>query len=154
MSDPHHGKQFPSSILYGAGALVVTSMLLTLGSRLTGVGTVTVPEASAVRVEEVRFEDQGSEGIRVIDAETGTLLARTSPGQDGFVRGVLRGMLRTRKLEGMDRNGAFRMTQWSDGRLSLTDMLTDRRVELRGFGATNLEAFAKLFAALDEPAHP
>lgn len=142
--------KFPTGILYAAGGLILASMVLTLVARVTGVGTVQVPESSAVQTEEVRFEDLGARGIKVIDSQTGTLLAHTAPGEDGFVRGVLRGMNRTRKLEGIGPEAPFQMVRWSDGRLSLFDTATQRSVELQGFGATNLAAFAKLFAAAEQ----
>jgi putative photosynthetic complex assembly protein len=41
----------------------------------------------------------------------------------------------------------FRLTHWSDGRLTLEDAATGRRIELESFGPTNMQAFASLLAA-------
>ena len=41
----------------------------------------------------------------------------------------------------------FRLTRWSDGRLSLDDPATGRRIELDAFGPTNTAVFAHLMGA-------
>ncbi|MFY7781768.1 MAG: photosynthetic complex assembly protein PuhC, partial [Tagaea sp.] len=38
----------------------------------------------------------------------------------------------------------FRLSMWRDGSLVLDDPATGRRVDLRAFGATNRDAFARL----------
>ena len=41
----------------------------------------------------------------------------------------------------------FRLARWSDGRLTLEDPTTGRRIELGAFGPTNAEVFAELMQA-------
>ena len=43
-----------------------------------------------------------------------------------------------------DRHIPFRLTRWADGRLSVEDPTTGRRVDLGAFGAVNAASFAKL----------
>ena len=69
------------------------------------------------------------------------------PRSNGFVRGVLRGLFRNRKQEALGRDGLFRLSRQADGRLSIEDPQTGRRVDLDAFGATNSAAFAELLAA-------
>ena len=66
------------------------------------------------------------------------------PGTNGFIRGVLRGLARDRKLQRIGTEPPFRLTRWVDGRLSLDDPATGRRIELGAFGPTNAAAFAGL----------
>ena len=47
----------------------------------------------------------------------------------------------------IDSGPPFRLTHWSDGRLSLEDPSTGRRIELDAFGPTNTAVFARLMGA-------
>ena len=62
----------------------------------------------------------------------------------GFIRGVLRGVARDRKMRGIGAQPPFALTLWRDGSLSLTDTATGREVELGGFGADNRAVFVAL----------
>jgi putative photosynthetic complex assembly protein len=64
-------------------------------------------------------------------------------GQNGFLRGVLRGFARTRRADGIGAEAPFRLTAWADGRLTLSDPSTGRRADLEAFGPTNEAVFAK-----------
>jgi len=69
------------------------------------------------------------------------------PGSNsGFIRGVMRGMMRERRLHQVGRDGAVRITQWADGALTLEDKSTGRILELGSFGRTNRASFAQLLA--------
>lgn len=149
MSDPHEGKPFPRGVLYAAAALILFTMLMVFAAQRTELGTVRLPQVAAESQVEVRFEDLGADGLGVLDAATGTTLARVPQGQDGFIRGVIRGVNRTRKLDGLEPQMVFRLARWTDGRLSLIDPETEEVVDLRGFGATNLDAFARLVEAAE-----
>jgi putative photosynthetic complex assembly protein len=73
------------------------------------------------------------------------------PGTGGFLRGVLRGFARDRKLRGLGEEAApFALTRWADGRLSVTDPATGRYVDLGAFGPDNWKAFAQLLETGDE----
>ena len=56
-------------------------------------------------------------------------------------------MARTRKSEGVGPQDPFRLSAWSDGRLTLDDPATARHIELQAFGSTNTEVFAQLLTA-------
>jgi putative photosynthetic complex assembly protein len=148
--DHHEMKMVPRGVLYGAAALILFTMVLTGVGQKTEMGTVRVPEGDVAYQVEVHFEDLGADGVEVVEASTGEVITTVPTGQDGFIRGVLRGLDRIRKLESLDQEAPYRLTRWSDGRMSITDTITEERVELRGFGQTNLEAFARLIAAAEE----
>jgi putative photosynthetic complex assembly protein len=103
-------------------------------------------EAGAVtlasRAITVADRDDGAVVIR--DAADGRVVLVLPPGQDGFMRGTLRGLARDRRLRNLGPEAPFRLTAWSDGRMTLDDMATGRRLDLLAFGQTNAEAFLRL----------
>lgn len=144
MSAPHTAQSLPRGVLLASGALILVSIAFAALSSSTGVGRVEVPPSTPVSQFEVRFEDEMQAGLVVYTSERKTPLARVEPGRDGFVRGVLRSLNRTRKLEGLPGDAPFIMTRWEDGRLSLSDPSTNISVELQGFGIDNFRAFDRL----------
>jgi putative photosynthetic complex assembly protein len=114
-------------------------------ARTTGVGTVRLPDGVAVATRDVRFTDEADGAVGVWDA-SGTRLASLAPGTNGFARGVLRGLARERRREGIGTQPVFRLIRWADGRLTLDDTATARHVDLDVFGPTNVAAFARLLA--------
>ncbi len=68
-----------------------------------------------------------------------------APETNGFMRATMRGLVRERKRSGIGDATPFLLTRWDDGRMSLEDTTTGRRVPLEAFGQTNAGAFAHLF---------
>lgn len=151
MSDAH-GDRIPRPAIFGALALVVVTILAAAGARLTGLGTVEVPPSVAVDSRELAFEDAADGSVVVRDA-AGEVLYVVEPGTNGFLRGVLRGLARDRKLRGIGPEPAFVLTRWADGRLTLEDPQTERRLYLGPFGSDNVKIFVTLLqAGADETA--
>ena len=96
---------------------------------------------------DIRFEDRADGTVAVIAAEDGRVIETMSPGTNGFVRIVMRGLARDRYANGLDEGPPFTLTRWADGRLTISDTVTDRRIELTGFGKDNVNAFANLLVA-------
>lgn len=144
MSDHHHNQQFPRAVLLGAGALIGVSLLMVMTSRVNGIGTTRMPEARAVTVLDIRVEDRSDGAVAVYAADDSHLITAFAPGTSGFVRGVMRGMARERRRDGIGQQPPFRLTRWSDGRLSLLDPSTGVVVNLEVFGPPNSAAFAQL----------
>lgn len=147
MSHDHEMRPIPKGILYAAGGLVVASLGLATLAQTTGFGKMTVPKAEALSRAEVRFEDHGEDGVAVLDARSGHLVATLESGGDGFVRGVLRSLNRQRRLDQLSTGAPFVLTRWADGRLSLADPTTGEEVQLVGFGEDNFAAFDALAEA-------
>ena len=74
------------------------------------------------------------------------MVETVAPGTNGFLRGTMRGLARERKRQGIGAELPFRMIGRADGRLTLEDPGTGRRVDLGSFGPTNAAAFARLMA--------
>jgi putative photosynthetic complex assembly protein len=147
MSEHHHNQTVPRSVLLGAAAMILLSLGLAASARRAHRAEVPVQAAPALAVLQVRFEDRPDGSIAMLDADSGRELSLVPPRSNGFIRGVLRGMFRARRLESLGREGHFRLAREADGRLSLQDPQTGRRVELDSFGPTNSAAFAQLLVA-------
>jgi len=139
--------RFPRAPLFALGALVLSSVLTVAAVRLTGVGVVHVPDAPTVAVREFRFEDRPDGSIVVFDGSGKQLIDTVAPGSNGFLRGTMRGLARERMRQGVSRDLPFRMVGHSDGRLTLEDPGTGRRVDLGSFGPTNAAVFAQIMAS-------
>ncbi|MFZ5558084.1 MAG: photosynthetic complex assembly protein PuhC [Pseudomonadota bacterium] len=144
MSDPFADRPFPRGALLGSAALVAVTLITVIAARATGVGTTQVPASTAVEIRDLRFEDRRDGSVAVYEGDDRHLLAVLEPGTENFIRGVLRGFARQRKLQHAGPEQPFRLTRWADGRLSLDDPVTGRHVDLEAFGPTNAGAFARL----------
>jgi putative photosynthetic complex assembly protein len=134
---------FPRAPLYAAAALVLVMLLTVTFVRVTGVGVVHVADAPAVEVREFRFEDRPDGSIVVLNLRN-QVVETVAPGSNGFLRGTMRGLVRERKRQGIGPEIPFRMIGHADGRLTLEDPGTGRRVDLGSFGPTNSAVFARL----------
>jgi putative photosynthetic complex assembly protein len=148
MGDPFRYQPFPRGPLIGAALLVGASLLMVTVGRVADVGRTTLPPSSVVAAYDLRFVDRpdGSVLVTTIDGRTVGVL---ESGTNGFARGTLRSLARERKREGVGHEPPFRLTRWSDGRLSLDDPSTGEHVDLEVFGPTNSGAFARLWRAAD-----
>jgi len=143
MGDPFQDTTLPRGALLGAAALIGLSLIGATISRLYGVSATPAPPAAVVEMRELRFDDRADGAVVVTDARSGAVQI-VAPGTNGFLRGVVRGLAQERKRQNEGGETPFRLTRWSDGRLSLTDPLTHRNVYLEAFGPTNAAAFAVL----------
>jgi putative photosynthetic complex assembly protein len=146
MSDHAASAPFPRAPLVGAVVLVLLALLAVAFVRITGVGATHTPDAAAIVVREFRFEDRPDGSIAVIDAREDRLVEIVT-GANGFLRGTLRGLARERKRQGAGAEQSFRLTGRADGRLTLEDPATGRRVDLESFGPTNAAVFAEMLTA-------
>ena len=151
MSDPHHTQRIPRGVLLGAAMMILLSIGLAAAARRAHLREATVLPPPPLRSIELRFADRPDGAIAVLAADTGRPVSQFAPRTNGFVRGVLRGLFRVRKLESLDRDGRFRLAREASGRLSLTDLQTGRRVDLDSFGPTNAAAFAQILEASPSP---
>lgn len=127
------------SALLIAGALAVTTMP-PFGSGAERVA------GQALSSRDLLFADRADGGVTVSDARDGALVGILAPGEDGFVRGAMRGLVRERRIGGLGAETPFRVTGWSDGRLTLEDPATGTRLDLAAYGQTNAEAFARFLS--------
>lgn len=128
-----------------AGGLVLAALVGAIGTaRLAGVD-IAEPDAVTVVERTLRFVDRPDGGIAVMDARSGRTLD-VMQGEQGFLRGTLRGMARERRRSGLDDSTPLSLLARADGRLTLVDPSTGRRIDLESFGPTNAAVFARWIA--------
>lgn len=147
MGDEFFEKPVPKAFLLAAGALVCFSLLASFTSSMTDIGTTELVVTESVQTLDVYFQDRDDGSLAVLAATSGEEIDVLEPGTGGFVRGVLRGIGRQRKLRDLGPDLPYRLIRWSGGGLSLADPETDVRVDLEPFGPTNVQAFASIFRA-------
>lgn len=147
MKPPIIDIRFPRAPLFAAGALVVLALLGVSAVQVSGVGAQRVTDAAAVSVRELLFEDRSDGSIAILDAGSRQQIDRVPPASNGFLRGTMRGLARERKRQGIGPEVAFQLIGRADGRLTLLDPGTGRRVDLASFGPTNVSAFSRLMRA-------
>jgi putative photosynthetic complex assembly protein len=144
MHSDHAREPLPQALLMALAGLALATLLLAAAARLTGWGTSHQPDAAAVALRELRFEDRSDGGIAILDARDGQVVGAAEPGTNGFLRSAVRGLVRERKRQGAGAEMPFRLVARADGRLTLEDPATGRRIDLESFGATNAAVFARL----------
>jgi putative photosynthetic complex assembly protein len=140
----------PRGALLGAAGLVAISLLSVAAARIVGTPSM-IPSSSVVTAADLRFEDRADGGVNVFEGASAQPSHVITPGTNAFVRATVRGLAQQRKREGLGGETPFRLTAWTDGRLTLDDPATGRHVELVAFGRTNSGAFARLLTAEDAP---
>ena len=154
MSHTHdHENTVPGPALASAMALVLACLGLATASSLGFVDRLAVPEVTRAEANvgpvagrSLRFTDQADGTVLVSDADNGATVAvidmETQSG--GFVRGVMRGMARERRMHSVGAEPPFALTLWEDGSLSLVDTATSRSIELGAFGPDNRTVFLEM----------
>jgi len=135
----------PRGVRLAIVALVLVTLAGTAIVRLAGVD-IREPDAAAVQTRMLRFADGADGSVLITDARTGEQAARIT-GEQGFLRGALRALARERRAAGVGAEPAFELIQRADGRLTLSDPVTGRRIDLESFGPTNAGTFARLLSA-------
>ncbi|MGP1281487.1 MAG: photosynthetic complex assembly protein PuhC [Parasphingopyxis sp.] len=152
MSLAHEDPTVPKGALVMAAVLIALALALTAATRLGFIPQAASPvaERSAADValvseRSLRFLDRADGSVRIEDAATGEEIATYGDEGGGFVRGVMRGLARERRMNGVGQQPPFALSLWQDGSLSLTDSATGRVIELGAFGPDNRRTFMQLF---------
>lgn len=134
--------------IFGKGPLLGMGLaiLAAVGLTVAPLPSVRATEGAAMVRSERSFvaADRGDGAVLLTDPATGRDVLLLAPGEDGFLRGTLRGLARDRRMRDLGPEAPFRLVAWSDGRLTLDDTATGRRLDLLAFGQTQVDAFARL----------
>jgi putative photosynthetic complex assembly protein len=144
MSEVIHEPVVPRAGVFAAAALVLFALAAVTTVRLTGVGGAHMALPAAVESRDLRFEDGQKGAVLVFDAGDHQLVDTLAPGSNGFIRVVMRGLARERRLGNIGAQPPFRLTRYAGGQITLTDTSTGKQIDLGAFGSTNTEAFARL----------
>jgi putative photosynthetic complex assembly protein len=142
--DEPHSEKVPLPFLLAAGGLVALTLFLVSVSRITGAGDDSLSSVHPIVTRNLRFEDKSNGAVAVYGAKDGRLIETVEPGTNGFLRGILRALVRERRQAGIGPEVPFRLIEAADGSLVLYDPATQRSIYLRAFGPTNAGAFASL----------
>jgi putative photosynthetic complex assembly protein len=148
----HHAEPFPKGMLTLAGVLIGGALLMTAALRLTGTPPQSSPTleraaggVAAARARDLSFADQPDGSVRIVDVSTGATAGVVERGStSGFIRGVMRGLMRNRQQRGVGMAPPFRITLWTNGQISITDSTSGYVTDLSGFGDTNRAAIMAL----------
>ncbi len=147
MDDHNRTAPFPRNVLIIAGTIILLSIMEAAVGRMTGAAN-SAPTAPAVASRELLFRDRPNGAVAVFDARNDTVpIEVVAPETNGFLRATMRGLAQQRIRQDADWNTPFRLTEWADGRLTLEDPTTGRKVEMEAFGITNEKVFANLLTA-------
>lgn len=138
---PGSGLAFPRWALQSALLGLALLLLVVVGLRLSGFQPGE-PLTAVVSERSLRFADGDDGSVRVTDGTGGELLAEMR-GEQGFLRGVLRGLARERRAHALPQDPPFVLSLHRDGRLMLTDPLTSQRIDLVSFGPDNAAVFRR-----------
>jgi len=147
VSDPSRDRTVPRGALIGAAVLIGLTMTLALTARLGEPGSAARDAEGVVAERALRFEDRSDGAITVYDARADEAIHVLGAGEDNFIRGTLRGLVRARKRSAIGPEIPFRLFGRTDGRVFLQDPATGRLVDLGAFGETNALAFAQFLPA-------
>ena len=110
-----------------------------------------IDTTQVVRSRDLRFVDSG-DGVSVygghVDVYDATSGAAYRPlrENDGFIRAVLNSLSFERTKRSVSAAPIFRLTYWSDKKVTLQDLATGKHVSLGQFGAKNESVFMRFFA--------
>jgi len=147
VSDPFENRPFPRAVLIGAALLIGFVILAAAMVRVTGVGGTETLLPPILEGRELLFIEDGPSTTLVQVAGEEGHIARLHSGQDGFVLGVMRGMVRERKAYDAPLDAPYLLSLRQGGVLLFEDPQTGRRIDLRAFGPTNTDSFARLLRA-------
>ena len=133
--------------LTAMASLVLISLVSVSIVRIAGISAVQQADAPTLSSRQLRFQDQDNGSIDVLDARSGAVLETVPPGTNGFLRSTMRGLVRERKRQSLGPETPFELVGHVDGRLTLIDPGTHRRIDLESFGPTNSAVFARLLPA-------
>jgi putative photosynthetic complex assembly protein len=134
---------FPRLPLLGGIALVFVAMGSVAVARLSGVSPhINIRTEAPIATRMLQFEDRKDGSVGIIDAASKTDIAVAAPGTNGFLRGTLRGLMRSRKTREVSYREPFRLERYANGQMVLVDIIADHAISLNAFGPTNVAVFA------------
>ena len=132
---------FPRAALVAVAVVVGLTLLVVSTLRLQGFDPAQAPGV-VVAERQLVFSDGTDGAVVVRDALGGEPVARMA-GEQGFLRGVLRGLARERRALGVPADRPYVLTLHADSRLLITDPATGQRIDLASFGPDNAAVFLR-----------
>ena len=134
----------PRALVVAMFGLMALSLAIVAFARLTDQPLRGVAETSAVvRSLPITLEGTRSDGVAVLNA-AGEQIAHSDQRRAGFIGVIWTSVGRARKLQGIEGNPPLDLQRLENGHTNIHDPATGWSIELIGYGADNVAAFAKL----------
>jgi putative photosynthetic complex assembly protein len=138
---PHPG-DVPRDVLIIVGfILLLTTLAAAFGDKGRG---NQFPTGRVVAQRSLMFVDAPDGTVIVNDAASNKRVAVLPAKSNAFIRTTMRGIAHAGDHEFAVQNHAVLLTMWEDGRLTLDDPVSGRRLDLEAFGKDNAGAYASL----------
>ena len=109
------------------------------------------PQAAAsVSSAALLFVDGPGGRIDVLEAQTESKLAQYGSGEASFLRGILRSLVRERRIRDLEPGGVFELNLLDNGSLVISDPETQYWMALEAFGVDNRQVFVTLLERAQE----
>lgn len=150
MSHAHdHDPTVPRGAIIAAAALILFTLVMTAAVTKGYLPKSGSPELSRTNVapaqeRQLRFTDRDDGAVVITDADSGETVKTINYGEGGFLRASLRRMAKERRKVGVGAEPPFTLTRWANGALSLEDPVTDKTVEIYGYGPDHTAMFAEM----------
>ncbi|XBQ16987.1 MAG: photosynthetic complex assembly protein PuhC [Oceanicaulis sp.] len=128
----------------GLIVIVIATIAMVGIVQLNGGPTVYEPRTPAVAAAELRFTDEPGGVVAVWDAGTGARLLDYGENEGVFVRSVMRGVARQRRMRGYGPETPVRLSRHESGDVWLTDPASGVQIYLGAFGPDNVGLFEAL----------
>lgn len=138
-------ERIPRGLVRAVAVLLALVLGCVAALRLAGFRPAVAPPATLAE-RTLAFADTADGAVRVSDAASGQTLAELH-GEQGFLRGVLRGLARERRAQQLGAATPYVLSLHADGRLLITDPQTGQRIDLASFGPDNAAVFARWLPA-------
>ncbi|MFK7837178.1 MAG: photosynthetic complex assembly protein PuhC [Sulfitobacter sp.] len=134
----------PRVLVIAMFGLMAASLAIVAFARLTDQPLRGVPAQSAVVVErQITLEGSRNTGVRVLDP-AGAEIAFSQEDKAGFIDVIWVAVARERKVQGVSGNPPLTLVRRENGHTAIIDPATNWSIELIGYGADNVAAFARL----------
>ncbi len=134
----------PRVLVIAMFGLMAASLAIVAFAQLTDQPQRGVPAPSAIVAERmITLDGNRNEGVRVLDT-SGAEIAFSQTDRNGFIDVIWVGIMRERKVQGVTGNPPLALVRRENGHTAIIDPATDWSIELIGYGADNIAAFAKL----------
>ena len=96
------------------------------------------------------FVDGPAGRIDVLESQTEIELAQYHSGEGSFLRGILRSLVRERRIRDLEAGGVFELNLLENGSLVISDPETGYWMALEAFGVDNRQVFVTLLERAQE----
>lgn len=134
----------PRGLLIGAAIMIAIALTTAYVARTTDYGATRLQPETIVKSRDLTFLTAPDGTLSIRDVALGQTLQTLTPKSDGFIKVVLRDLTQQRAAAGADPSAPYKLSQHSDGQLTLEDYATKRIITLTAFGKVNTAVFGNL----------